>query len=203
MWDLSAAYDTLNINILLEKLQVYGFDGISCKWFASFLKGRTQQVKIGRKISTERLLVSGVPQGGILSPIIFTLYGADLELWTKDSSLTAYADDTTTGCKDKEIKGVVKKVEEDARRILEFMASNGLVANPTKTTFLVLNHKAEEEKVRVRIGDFDIEQESTTSRGRLVQWWRVRFVIFFVRGDRGSIPAEEASFQTRINSRNV
>ena len=161
MWDLSAAYDTLNINILLEKLQVYGFDGISCKWFASFLKGRTQQVKIGRKISTERLLVSGVPQGGILSPIIFTIYGADLELWTKDSSLTAYADDTTTGCKDKEIEGVVRKVEEDARRILEFMASNGLVANPTKTTFLVLNHKAEEEKVRVRIGDCDIEQEST------------------------------------------
>ena len=72
MWDLSAAYDTLNINILLDKLQVYGFDGISCKWFASFLTGRTQQVKIGRKISTERLLVSGVPQGGILSPIIFT-----------------------------------------------------------------------------------------------------------------------------------
>ena len=72
------------------------------------------------------------------------------QIWncTKDSSLTAYADDTTTGCKDKEIEGVVRKVEEDARRILEFMASNGLVANPTKTTFLVLNHKAEEEKAQ-------------------------------------------------------
>ena len=76
-------------------------------------------------------MVTGVPQGGILSPIIFTIYGADLELWTKDSSLTAYADDTTTGCKDKEIEGVIKKVEEDAKRILEFLASNGLVANST------------------------------------------------------------------------
>ena len=69
MWDLSAAYDTLNINILLEKLGVYGFDVISCKWFASFLTGRSQQVKIGKAISTERSLDSGVPQGGILSPI--------------------------------------------------------------------------------------------------------------------------------------
>ena len=66
-----------------------------------------------------------------------------------------------TGCKGKNTAEVVRKVEEDVRAVLEFMASNGLVANPTKTTFLMLNHRGEEEKVKVEIGGCKIEQEGT------------------------------------------
>ena len=54
---------------------------ITCSWFDSFLNGRAQQVKIGRTLSSKSLLCSGVPQGGILSPIIFVIYGADMEQW--------------------------------------------------------------------------------------------------------------------------
>ena len=52
--------------------------------------------KIGKAISTPIILTSGVPQGGILSPIVFTIYGADLEDWVKHSKVVNYADDTTT-----------------------------------------------------------------------------------------------------------
>jgi retron-type reverse transcriptase len=98
-------------------------------------------VKIGDAMSIVLELVSGVPQGGILSPIIFTLYTADMEMWLKSSSLFNFADDTTTDNKSKCKKAIKDRLEEDAVNILNFMASNGLVANKTKTEFLVLNEK--------------------------------------------------------------
>ena len=66
LWDLSAAFDTLNIETLCNKLKIYGFDKLSCDWFRLFLTGRSQRVKIGRTLSSSKLLESGVPQGGIL-----------------------------------------------------------------------------------------------------------------------------------------
>ena len=83
LWDLSAAFDTLNVDLLCKKLKIYGCNEKTCKWFNSFLTGREQVVKIGKAISTPKQLSSGVPQGSILSPIIFTIYCADLEEWVK------------------------------------------------------------------------------------------------------------------------
>ena len=103
-WDLSAAYDTLSVVLLCDKLKVYGFDTLSCNWFRSFLTGRTQRVKIGKAISDSIELVSGVPQGGIISPIIFTIYGADLEEWVNHSSIFNYADDTSSSYANKDGK---------------------------------------------------------------------------------------------------
>ncbi len=81
LWDLSAAYDTLCPSLFCEKLKIYGFDKYSCKWFVSFLTGCSKRVKIGNSISKSMKLVSGVPQGGILCPIFFIIYGADMEEW--------------------------------------------------------------------------------------------------------------------------
>ena len=75
----------ISAEILCTKLKIYGFDEKSCNWFNSFLTGRSQQVKIGRTLSGKWMLESGVPQGGILSPIIFVIYGSDMELWLKYS----------------------------------------------------------------------------------------------------------------------
>ncbi len=159
LWDLSAAYDTLNPSLLCEKLRVYGFDRLSCQWFESFLKGRKQSVRIGKSISRQRNLESGVPQGGILSPIIFTIFGADLEDWTKSSTIFSYADDTSSSSSGESVEEVKRKLEQDAEEVLKFMASNGLVANPSKTTLLMMNKK-DEEIVRIKVGESYIEQES-------------------------------------------
>ena len=77
----------------------------------------------------------------ILSPIIFTIYTADMELWLKTSKLFNFADDTTTDSKGKSKQEIQSKLEEEANNILDFMASNGLVANQGKTEFLLLNEK--------------------------------------------------------------
>ena len=65
IWDLSAAFDTLDIQLLCEKLKLYGFSEETIKWFKSFLTGRTQRVRIGQSLSEAAILLSGVPQGGI------------------------------------------------------------------------------------------------------------------------------------------
>jgi hypothetical protein len=63
----------------LQKAQLYRLDRKTCSWFLSFLTGRSQRVKVGQAISEQLKTEYGVPQGGILSPFIFIIYGADLE----------------------------------------------------------------------------------------------------------------------------
>ena len=103
-----------------------------------------------------------MPQGGILSPIIFTLYTANMELWLKNSNLTNYADDTTTDNKSKNIIEIKSRLEEDATNVLDFMASNGLVANKSKTEFLLLNKKGESRLSEIRVGDTSIQRTNHT-----------------------------------------
>ena len=64
-----------------------------------------------------------------------------MEMWLKNSKLTNFADDTETHCSSKDKNEVKNFLEEDAINILKFMASNGLVANQTKTELLILNEK--------------------------------------------------------------
>jgi hypothetical protein len=103
-------------------------------------------------------LVSGVPQGGILSPIIFIIYGPDMEEWITHSCIYTYADDTSSSCQDSVEQVVIKQLEEDAKSILEFMALNGLVANPSKTVFMMLNNKQNENDLpkKIKVGDHEI-----------------------------------------------
>ena len=96
MWDLSAAFDCLDITILCEKLRIYGFKNNTVNWFRSFLSNRSQRVKIGDTLSEPKNLNSGVPQGGIISPLLYIIYVADLQLWLKHSKVTTYADNTKT-----------------------------------------------------------------------------------------------------------
>ena len=74
-----------------------------------------------------------------------------------------YADDTSTSVKGKTIEDVLQKLEEDAGLILKFMASNGLVANPPKTTFMVLNNNRKKEDIplEINIGNAKVTQESS------------------------------------------
>ena len=73
--DLSAAFDTIDHNILLGYLKSwFGLGGTALRWFASYLRNRCQAIKIGSTLSELSNLVYGVPQGSVLGPLRFSLY---------------------------------------------------------------------------------------------------------------------------------
>ena len=78
MVDMSAAFDLVDTDILLQKLQLYGFDQIALQWTWSYLTYRSQGVYIDGAMSRLLALEAGVPQGSILGPLYYTIFTNEL-----------------------------------------------------------------------------------------------------------------------------
>ena len=97
MVDFRKAFDLVDHQILLKKLQSYKCDNSCLSWFRSYLFNRTQRVAINNELSDSSAVNCGVPQGSILGPLLFSLFINDLPLTLHDtiSWVDLYADDTT------------------------------------------------------------------------------------------------------------
>ena len=93
--DLSKAFDCLQHDLLLAKLNAYGFDYKSLKLISSFLSNRKYRPKINSCFSDWKHLLIGVPQGCVLAPVLFNIYMCDFFLSISESNVANCADDTT------------------------------------------------------------------------------------------------------------
>ena len=95
--DLTAAFDTVNHELLLLRLKrQFGLRGTVLQWFRSYLPGRSFQVLYGGSMSSIVYILCSVPQGSVLGPRLFILYSTDLEDIAKEHCVTihSFADDT-------------------------------------------------------------------------------------------------------------
>jgi hypothetical protein len=136
--DLSAAFDTVDNDVLLQRLQEsFGIGEMALDWFHSYLSDQTQYVRRGCVRSSAVHLVCGVPQGSVLGTILFILYVANLAALTEKYYLMPhqYADDTQIygACSPSDVGLFSSKVSEFVDDISSWMWSNRLQLNLDKT----------------------------------------------------------------------
>ena len=113
--DLQKAFDTVNHDILYEKLAYYGFRGNCQLLIKSFLSNRQQYVSINGCDSCKLDVKCGVPQGSTLGPLLFLLYINDLQLSLNKSTASHFADDTCITYADKKMKSLETVLNQDLK----------------------------------------------------------------------------------------
>ena len=141
--DLSKAFDCLRHDLLIAKLNAYGFDYASLKLIHSYLSNRFQRVRINSRYSTWFEILFGVPQGSIFGPLVFNIDMADLFLFSIESIISNYADDNNPFLCAKDDTTVIEKLTSDAQILLDWFITNGFKANPDKFHLLASTFDAE------------------------------------------------------------
>ena len=139
--DLSKAFDCLNHELLIAKLEAYGFDLDSLTYIYSYLSERKQRTKVNSSYSEWANITSGVPQGSILGPLLFNIYLNDIFFFVETCKLANYADDTTPYSIEPTMNILLQSLYKDTSVLIKWFRNNYLQPNPDKCKLIVSNHE--------------------------------------------------------------
>jgi len=157
--DLSKAFDRCDQEILLDKLYHYGIRGVSHKLFSNFLHNRMQCTQIGAFKSSYKRISCGVPQGSVISPLLFLIYISDIARASLFHT-TLFADDINRRMSNSCFNVLQTTVNLELCKIDNWLRANKLSLNYNKTTFMLLNsQKHNPTSFKVIINNHSISPE--------------------------------------------
>ena len=151
--DLKEAFDTVDHDILLAKLQKYGADNLEFAWLLSYLTNRQHYCKVHEVSSKTEDIKCGVPQGSCLGPLSFLIHINDLPFSLKKGKMMMYADDTSISYSSKNMKDINQTLNSELGYLKQWLQGNKLSLNVLKTKALVLGSKPKIKKITEKVVD--------------------------------------------------
>ena len=135
--DAMKAFDTVNHQILLKKIEYFGIIGNNAKWIKNYLHDRKQCTYAKSVLSNEEIITCGVPQGSVCGPLLFLLYINDISKVLKKCKVSLYADDTVLYLSGKNLDEVVTIIQDDLVLLSNWCSKNRLTINCKKTKYCI------------------------------------------------------------------
>ena len=135
--NLQKAFDTINHEILLVKLDFYGIRGLANSWLKSFFENRKQYVSLLGQSSSVKAIACDVPQGSALGPLLFLLHINDLQSVFSKSVIHHFADDTNLLFSAKKLGTIESVINHELKLLVHWLQSNKLSLNETKTELII------------------------------------------------------------------
>ena len=150
--DLSKAFDTIDHNILINKLNFYGIRGVALSWFQSYLCERKHFIQYKSHNSVTSSITCGVPQGSVLGPLLFIIYTNDLPNCLKHAKCILFADDTTVYLSSPNLSKLYDSLNYDLNNLTDWFRANKLSLNVGKTMYLLFKNKHD----HVQINNYNV-----------------------------------------------
>ena len=143
--DLSKAFDTMNHDLLIAKLGAYGFQEDALVFMKSYFTNRQQRVRVNSNFSMWEKIISGVPQGSILGPLLFNIFLNNLFLFVEKSDLSNYADDSTLYSSGNDLEKVKQNLRQGFEIVTRWFYENNMILNSRKCHFTCLGQNTVNE----------------------------------------------------------
>ena len=141
LMDLSKAFDTINHELLIGKLNAYGFEKSALKLLLNYLSNRWQRTNINKKFSSWIELMQSVPQGSALRSLLFNIYLNDLFLFGESTAVWNFVDGTTFFACEKDLNSLINRLEQNSLLAIKWFENSYMKLNQEKCNLLVLRNK--------------------------------------------------------------